>query len=420
MKKDHCIIVSIALIFVLILFKSNNLDVFLSNETYIFPDSYTYIDASNLLYNEFHPHPYRPLGYAALLGLPNLFMTQLTTLDYIIFSFGLNLLFWLFTLVVLFETLMLFTIKKLAYTAAFVFMFSMGNATHIALILSETIVTGLFIFMVFFMFKYTKTKNTKHLIWSVSILNITSLFRPGMFYLGVIFCILLIVYLLRKKEFKRRSFFIFLISVILIISQGMAMFKTYGNFTMSYIDKLAWYFYLGCQSSALEKQISYNDERTLRNEKRKTLSWEELSTLSKEDFKSQIANNSKHMLYAYLNNLFDNCTSGSSNLILIKSLQNNRNNKLMAHRFHVLSKIQNKLYVILAILCLAWFGSFRKYWNIALFVSLSIIFYVILTSGVSFWQGDRFNITVYPLILLTLFSLLDLLFKPYRNKINPV
>ena len=74
------------------------------NSSFIPPDSTTYIEAADMLYNDFAPHHLRPLGYAFLLGLPNLFI-EMDTHDYVIWSTVLNALAWLLMLLLCFKTL---------------------------------------------------------------------------------------------------------------------------------------------------------------------------------------------------------------------------------------------------------------------------------------------------------------------------
>ena len=164
-KKAHYALLITSLIFALILFKLLQMEDCIFNKNFISFDAYTYMDASNMLFKDLTAHSIRPLGFALLLGLPNLVLNSVPIDTYIMFGIIVNLILWLGIIFLLYESLLLFIGKKSSFIATIVFIFCIGNIFQIFRISTETITTFLLVLMSYFLFKYAKNKNIKHLIW---------------------------------------------------------------------------------------------------------------------------------------------------------------------------------------------------------------------------------------------------------------
>jgi len=392
-------IISLILFYLLLGFHS-----LVFNKLFIPPDSFSYIEASNMLFQNLEPHANRPLGFAFILGLPNLFLADVSDHQYITFGLFLNLLSWIGTLIFFHKSMLLFFGKKTSFWATVLLLFCFGSIAHVFLILTESLVQFLLTFIGFLVLKYHKAKNLRYLIFASSILNGLVLIRPGFFYLSMLFSILLLCFLIYKNHFWRRASIIFFGSIFLVLVQLRAIQKTYGDFTPSYIDKIAWYKYLGTESAAARAGTDFSTERTLRRKILKDKSWQETKIICVADLQDQLQNNLGNILREYLGNLKDNTKAGSYAIKVTRSekikKEQIRNVAWIADFLFRISSRQNSFLVFLFVLSLILLLKYLRMDNIILLSLVIIIAYVILTSGVSFWQGDRFHFILYPLILI--------------------
>lgn len=407
MRKNQYILLFVSLIFVLLIFVLLQLGKFVFGENYIPSDSYEYINASNILYKEFIPHPTRPLGYAFILGLPNLFIDSVSLKGYLIFSVILNLFFWFGTIILLYKSLHLFIGKRSSFFATLFFIICIGNVTQIFYVLTETVVTFLLLLMSYFLLIHIKNKNTKYLILGVSVLNIIILFKPGMFYFAGFISLSLMLYLFYIRKIKKLKSFYFILSVLLVAIQFSSIYKTYGNITPSYIGKLAWYHYLGAKSNAKANNISYSKESDIRLSTFKDLNWNDKSRVSVIDFKNQITGNFNNVLIVYAKNIFGNISIGSGAIPLYDNEKNNISNLRFNRILWQISRYQNILFVFLFLMSLVLIFYYRRKVNAFILISSGVVLYTILTSGISFLQGDRFHIVFYPLVIINILYLLS-------------
>lgn len=405
MKKNYYILLFISLIFVLFIFEFLQLGKFIFDENYISSDSYEYINASNMLYKEFIAHPTRPLGYAFILGLPNLFLDSVSIKGYLIFSLILNLLFWLGTVVIMYKSLRLFIGKKSSFFATLLFIFCIGNVTQIFHVLSETVTTFLLVLMSYYLLTYVNSRNVKQLILGVSVLNIVILFRPGMFYFAGFVTISLLFYLFFTRNLKQLKSGSFILSVLFVAIQCSYIYKAYGNVTPSYIGSLAWYHYLGAQSYAKANNTSYLKEREIRLSTFKGLNWNKKNHISKIDFKDQFTSNLNNVLIEYVKNIYGNTNIGSGTIPIY--VNNSKSGLKINIILWEISRYQNILFVFLSLFSFVFILYYRKKVDVFILISSGTVLYIILISGISFWQGDRFHIVFYPLVIINILYLLS-------------
>ena len=102
----------------------------------------------------------------------------------------------------------------------------------------------------------------------------------------------------------------------------------------------------------------------------------------------------------YTYNVIDNTLEGSSSFYLLKQFHHDTFHQKYYDVLFYISALQNKLYVF-AVFCACLLLLFYiKKIDFLLITSLGITFYLIITSGISFWQGDRFHIVFYPISIL--------------------
>ena len=379
------------------------------NKLFIPPDSFSYIEASNMLFQNLEAHANRPLGFALLLGLPNLIFQSLTSDQYISFGLVLNFLSWGGSLFFFYKTISLTFGKKTSFWSTLLLILCVGSMAHVFLLLTESLVQFLLTLIAYLILKYHKHKKQVNLIAAASIMNGLVLIRPGFFYLSILFSILLLVFLIYKNRLWQAGTIGFVVSLLFVGLQLLVIQRTYGNLTPSYIDKIAWYKYLGTESAAAKAQTDFSTERTLRKAILKDKSWKETSAISVADMKDQLRHNLGNVWTEYLGNLKDNTKAGSYAIKVTLSekikKENIGNVAVVADFLFRMSSKQNSFFIALFVLSLFLMINYLRLENLVLGTLIITVAYVILTSGVSFWQGDRFHFILYPLIVIIFLNL---------------
>ncbi|MFK7969889.1 MAG: glycosyltransferase family 39 protein [Bacteroidia bacterium] len=397
MSRTYLILLSLAVLTALLLFSLMQMEKSMLHEGFIPSDVYTYMSSADLLYQEAKPHPTRPLGYAALLGLPSLFIGQPTTAQYVYWALALNAIAWLITILFLYKTLRLMSSPKAAAVGAGFFIFCLGNMFHISLALTET-TTCLFLTLSgWFFVKNLQTKNSAYLFHGAAMLNISLLFRPGMFYFALLVSVALAVFALIKKRKNMLQHPVWLLSLVLVTVQLTAMYQSYGKFTPSFVDKATWYFYLGAEAEAKAQGHRYEEEVKQRRASYPQGDWKALSRLSKEDMAHQLSSNTGILFQEYFSNVIENAHHGSHP---IKYAQQVNNRGGFGDSILFISRIQNVLLFLAPLIVCIGLIIRKKRPPLPLLLMLGTVLYIIATSGVSFWQGDRFFIVFYPLVIV--------------------
>ena len=234
-------------------------------------------------------------------------------------------------------------------------------------------------------------------------MNVLTLIRPGFLYLSIIFSIALIVILIKNKDLFNKKIIIFNTSIILIVIQLVWMNSNYGSYTVSYIDKTTWYLYLGAEAKAEALNIDFREERKNRDDIFEDISWNEKKNISVSDFKYQLSNNIGNIIKEYSLNLLENSVAGNTEILILRD----KTQSLAIQILHIISRVQNLFYTITFLISgMYLLINFRRF-NPMILALATIPSYIILTSGISFWQGDRFNVVLVPIfifILATVFS----------------
>ncbi|MFY7810560.1 MAG: hypothetical protein ACOVQ2_02400 [Flavobacterium sp.] len=393
--KQKPIITLLIIAFFFVFFNLFLYDLHLQN--YIFPDSNDYYLSAQFLYNDFRGHAYRPILFALITGIPIFF----TANKDIIFNWVilLNFICWLGSIVLLFKIISNFISLKFSFLLTIIFICSISNLFFVFHYLTETILVFMLLAIIFYFQKFLYSKKYKFLIFSLAILLSSVLIKPMTTYLAVICILIFIPFYL--KNIKNKYNFLIYICLLLISIQLVGMKAQFGNFTISYIDKVTIHNYLFSKSDCLEKGIEYQVVNNPRAEYLWKFTPIDQKKITENDMKFQFYNNINNVFIAYLDNLFTNIFSGSLAVYILE----NKNNLYLFETLKSFTFKITKFYNIIFILTSLFFGlwyffNFQKYWNIIIIICTFFTFYVILVSGISSNQGDRFHIVVYPFILI--------------------
>jgi len=396
----------IAISFAVVFFFLFDLGAYIFSTSLVPKDSLSYIESADRLYNELKPHPYRPLGFAFILGIPNLLFETVSLKQYIIFGVLLNIVAWIGALIYLYKTLLLFFSSKACSWLSVFSMLSIGAVAQIFLVLTESVTALILSMVVYQLFKYHLDKRLQRLILSAAFINLLILIRPGFLYLGALGTVLTLGCCIYKRHSPVKASVLFISSLALLVVQLSMMKSTYGKATISFIDKVTWYYYLGAEA---EGKATNKDYMTVYDERHALLSdksYLEMMTICSADMTHQISDNFNFVITEYSKNIIENSYGGAhvlKHLIEIKSTENRAFS--IEKSFYILSRLQNVFYVVLFLFSIALFLK-RRMKTLSLFITMTIIGYVILTSGISFWQGDRFHFILYPAILLVFIFLI--------------
>jgi hypothetical protein len=359
----------------------------------IYADSMSYLESAKNLYVFHRGHNYRPLLMAAINGIPYLFGCDDAAVYE--FSFCVNVFCWMLSSIVLFELAKDFLKPRLAFIVALLFLSTLGNIAYVFHLLTENIYLFFIISAFYCLSKYYGTRTFNWLSVALAIFILAMLIRPGSMLLGIAMSLFFIREIIRN--WRSKAALMFYGSVALVLVQCAGMKYQFGNFTISYIDAVTYYGYLGSRSESLAEGKEYIQENNPRGVAMYNMPMPEQKELASADFKKQLTVNTGNFFKAYGIDLLDNTKSGTTALMDCRKVDDH---VFLGAELFWLSKWQNRLLTVIGF-ALAVFFFFRGYKSEPLyFLMAGYILYIVLLSGVSCSQGDRFHIVTYPFVLL--------------------
>ncbi|MFT3796797.1 hypothetical protein [Flavobacterium sp.] len=365
-------------------------------QTYISHDALSYQQSAENLYVYHRGHNYRPMLMAALTGIPYLFGGGNASVY--LFSYGLNWVCWLGSILVLFEILRFFLKPKFAFVFTLASIFLVGINALVFELCTEIIYLFLILSAVYFLFKYQRTEVFKYLAFALSLLVLSMLIKPGSKFLAI----LLTVYFVKQLVFNYGSRFAWLLygSYFLVLVQCAGVKYQFGNFTLGYIDAVTYYDYLGAKAESLRTNQTFETVWKQRADYIYSLPNPEQKVIASRDFTDQLQYNTAHFFRAYFYNLGENASTGSVKIAILENLQGKVNHGTIKTLGYTISEWQNRLLSIvgflLSVLLLLRFKSTEK----PLLVTAFFVIYIMLLSGISCNEGDRFHIVTFPFVLM--------------------
>ena len=365
-------------------------------QSFVFPDSESYILASENLYYLHKADIIRPSLIAGINGFPLLFGYSIDSL--FIWNTVINLIFWLAIVVLIYQMAFQFVSQKIAFLLALLYLFSVGSLVLIFQVLSETPFTFLLLLSLYFFQKYFKNNQVKHASFGFSLLIISVLIKPMSFGLGLLLLIFFF-YKLKKILLDKWSFPIYG-SILLVVFHMYTMKKNYGDFTISYIDTYTYYNYLGTRADCLKNNTEFVQCDNYRYQYFNTLSLSEGKNEAFRDMKKQITTNTLNFVKAYFINIYFNSYRGSGYFYEFKNVNKTSYFEFVKVIFRGISKLQNIFYTMIGVcLSLYFLKRNKRELNFIKVVSLCIV-YIFLMSGISSDQGDRFHVVFYPFVVI--------------------
>jgi hypothetical protein len=383
----------------------------LDKQSLIYPDCSNYLESAQKMYQKFTGHYYRPMLMAFINGIPYLFGSS----DAGIFewSFAVNVFCWLGTSIVLFEILKNFVKEKVAFWFAMLNFSIMGNIILNYHLLTENIFVFFIIFAFYLLFQYYKTAKFWYLSLALSLLLSSMLIKPGAKFFGIVILLFFIKEIL--KNYKHKSMIFLYGSLLMITIQVVGMKAQYGDFTISYIDGVTYHNYICSKAECFKNGKEYNQINNPRAEYLFGLDFTDQKKVALEDLKIQIKTNASNLVKAYFSDVIENSKSGNSCIEDLRNYENKTDFPFWKKLIFDITKWQNRIFTVLALLlsALFFYTNFRKeriYFFVAFFIG-----YIIVLSGISCGQGDRFHLVTFPFVIMLLGKYLSETkrFKPF-------
>lgn len=363
-------------------------------------DSLTYIDAVKSLLNG-KGHPTRPIGFSILFIAPFILTSHPSESLLFIYTLILNFVCYAITAIFLWKLILKKTNNATYANLAFLTLLSLfGITTKIFYLYTELTILAIFTLSIYHAYNFAKCKNCNSLIWVLFLIWTSVYIRPGNIYLFYITIIYFFYHIIknpkRQTHLYKNGALILIIPLSLTISQAYLMKTSFNSTKISYIDKLAWYLYLSVQLDSPELNLSVEElyNSRLKDVEVKTIT--EISNLADQNMKKRLLNDPISIIYQMLTNLKNNTIGGSSHFYKIRtSLERESYNVTYYEVLKKVTSIQNISIVLLTLLASVVIVINRptkdEFFAILIFTSIIII------SSVSFKQGDRFHIVVYPI-----------------------
>ena len=359
-------------------------------------DCDNYRESASYLYHNFKTHYFRPIGMAIVTGLPYFFGA--TDVSIYKFSLIINIITWLGTALLLFN----FLKKQLTISIALLWTLLFYSIISFVFInfqlLTESIFTFLIVTVFYFLDKYFNSKSFYFLSIGISILLFAMLIKPSIKF----FAIVIFIYFGKKliTNYKSKSMFFIYFSLMLITFQYIKMKYDYGNYTISYIDSFTYYNYLGSKAFYFKTNDTLNQNNNKRANFLANFSYPEQRNIATKDLLNQIRNNKINLIKAYISNLSENTKTPNTTISTLKNLKNNSYYHSLKKCLIIISKYQNRFFTIIGfILALYYLLYYYKQDYVCSLIGLYIL-YIIVVSGVSCSQGDRFHIVFFPFVII--------------------
>jgi hypothetical protein len=375
----------------------------MSSQGIIYPDSSSYVESAKNLYVFYRGHNYRPILMAIINGFPYLFGSSDETV--LAFSFYVNIFCWLAFFVVLFEIFKDYLSPKYSFLFTFFSILFLGNTAFLFHLLTENIYMFFIVLGFYFLINYYKKQQFWLLSVALSIFILSMLIKPGSKFLAIVFTL----YFIKEiyKNYKSRFTWLIYGSLFLVFIQCAGVKYQFGNFTLSYIDTVTYYNYIGSKAMF----IKYGKEYQQMNNPRAEYIFSHECKIQKEiasaDLKQQLQYNTLNLIKAYFSDVIENSKTGNTCIEDCKNINNKSYFEFWKQLFYTISKWQNRVFTILGF-CLALFYFFKSYKKEIVFSFISFfILYIMILSGISCGQGDRFHVITFPFVVLLLAKFLS-------------
>jgi hypothetical protein len=193
----------------------------------------------------------------------------------------------------------------------------------------------------------------------------------------------------------------------MIVIQVVGMKVQYGDFTISYIDGVTYNNYICSKAECYKNGKQYEQINNPRAEYLFSLDFTDQKKVALEDLKQQIKTNFSNLVKAYFSDIIENSKTGNACIEDLKNYESKTDFPFWKELIFSITKWQNRIFTVLAILLSAIFLYKGYKQREATFFVAFFILYIVILSGISCGQGDRFHLVTFPFVILLLAKFLS-------------
>ncbi len=393
---------------------------------YYYPDARSYREAAQALYcRGGYANYIRPFGYPVLIGIPYLFGI-VDDKSIVVFAILLNIVAWLVTVQLVYRIVLWLCGGRWAWVASVLYLLSFTYVIGVYQSLSETFFLLCVLLALYFFVRYWQSGRNLHFFCALGALCYSVTVRPVTYYFAIMATILAIAYFLKKKNLRSTFAVIGIFGLTLGVQMGN-MYRCYGKFTISFIQNYTLHMYVMAVAESIE---TGNDLVTIQQQKidyaesvLKPWSFGTREYVLRSDalFASTVSrnmhNNKVNVMKAMWRDMVNNSSDGNLGVPTLRNCTGNGGFELWQSVFAKLTRWQNKLFTLMGVAAMGGVVllMLRKRLKMdgamwLLLLMNAITGYLLLTAGISFWQGDRFNAVLYPFTFINLCYLANWMF----------
>ncbi|HTA82485.1 MAG TPA: hypothetical protein VK783_06125 [Bacteroidia bacterium] len=425
-KTEYFILVIALLVFIVFSYVTQIYESYMHKEMgLIGTDAIFFFNAATNFYSHFQADWARPLGYPAIIGLPLIFNAGKHSI--LLWNMAVNLTAWILTSIFIFKTVVLFARKGIAIVASMIFLLCVGNLEYVYFMLSETVYICLLVAVVYFVANYLAKENVASLGWAYFFYCYSLLVRPTLIVIApfVLFFMLYVVvkyWKIAPRKIMNRYILFFLLGSGIVLGQCDLMKRDVGVFNITVDGALTTYRYIGAYAKSMQNKTNLIKEWKSREETilgiARKRHWKELDSLGNADIREQLRNNTWNYFKALRIDISANTFTGGA--FKLTNIHQWPFFDSLTYICFLLSYWQNVVFTFFIILSgvLVFFVKKTTGNNagIVFFISFALGAGVIVTSGVSFWELNRFNIVGTPFVLINMALLTNSLILLVRKK----
>ncbi len=357
-------------------------------------DDVSYLDSARMLYLEGIFSDARPVVISAVFGFP--YLCGATDATVVTWGLAFNYVLWLGSALLVFNTASLITSRRTAFLAALALLSCVGVLANAFNFLSEPLYIFLNLAAVRCAAGFSKTGKPWYLSFALAALLLNALVKPVAVALAIVLAIVYVKHL--KAAITNWGAATIALAAFLIGVQMRQMKATYGDYTLSYIDAITYYNYLGARADCYAKGIPFIPGENDRAKHFQSFPSHIQKKMAQRDMAEQFRHNTLNLARAYVFCLHSNSSKGSFIISQAGNPEATLYGRFFKFWWKALSKLQNILLTIVgvALSVLAFVRRSNPLQRMLAGFTLAIIG----ISAMSCYQTDRFHIAIYPLVIL--------------------
>ena len=382
-------------------------------------DTMSYLDAAKQLATHHRFHPTRCIGYPIILLLAETISSNGPPFFYTMYV--LQIIMYWFVVLLQYRWLKELINEGKAFYIVAIGLLNISFFVYAFFLLTE-IPCLFFIALGFEQIRlFLLYKNNRQSFFSALFFSLAVLFKPGLLLFVLLLAVVFTVYAFFKKVAVASLLFFYLGVFLPISIQAIGMYNSYGRTTLSYIGDITHYRYF---HTAIIARAQNNDVLSVMKQRdslvlsigdtsSSSFTYPQFASVVRKERNYLLLSNPIGFISTYGANLFSNFHTGNTIPQALPSRSETYTKN--AHLFFTITRIWNMLFVI-GLICGVFYSLSNLIihrHNISVLLSVPSVYaiqlvfclYAFLISGVSFYQGDRFNIIWIPFLLTSLLGL---------------